>query len=46
MPTQLQRVSPFVIALQERSQLVLRSNIRGYRQGLTEDMVYYERLTK
>jgi peptide/nickel transport system substrate-binding protein len=44
--TQVQRDSPYVIALQERSQLVMRSNIRGYRQGLNADMVYYDQVTK
>jgi peptide/nickel transport system substrate-binding protein len=44
--TQVQHDSPYVIALQERSQLVMRSNIRGYRQGLNADMVYYDRVTK
>jgi peptide/nickel transport system substrate-binding protein len=41
----VQRDSPFVIALQERTELVMRSNVRGYRQGLTADMVYYDRVT-
>ena len=44
--TEVQRSSPFVIALQERSQLVMRANVRGYRQGLNADMVYYDRVTK
>jgi len=44
--TQVQKDSPYVVALQERSQLVMRSNIRGYRQGLNADMVYYDRVTK
>jgi peptide/nickel transport system substrate-binding protein len=44
--TQVQLDSPFVIALQERSQLVMRANIRGYRQGLNADMVYYDQVTK
>jgi peptide/nickel transport system substrate-binding protein len=44
--TQVQRDSPYVIALQERSQVVMRSNIRGYRQGLNADMVYYDQVTK
>ena len=44
--TQVQRDSPLVIALQERSQLVLRANVRGYRQGLNADMVYYDQVTK
>lgn len=44
--SQVQRESPYVIALQERSELVMRSNIRGYRQGLNADMVYYDQVTK
>jgi hypothetical protein len=35
-----------VIALQQRSQLAMRSNVRGYRQGLDADMVYYDQVTK
>ncbi len=44
--TEVQKNSPFVIAFQERSQLVMRANIRGYRQGLNADMVYYDQVTK
>jgi peptide/nickel transport system substrate-binding protein len=44
--TQVQSDSPYVIALQERSELVMRSNIHGYRQGLNADMVYYDQVTK
>jgi peptide/nickel transport system substrate-binding protein len=44
--TEVQRSSPFVIALQERSELVMRANVRGYRQGLNADMVYYDQVTK
>jgi peptide/nickel transport system substrate-binding protein len=43
---QVQRDSPFVIALQERVELVMRSDVRGYRQGLTAEMVYYDRVTR
>ncbi|QRN55850.1 ABC transporter substrate-binding protein [Dyella caseinilytica] len=43
---QVQRESPFVISLQERSQLAMRSNVQGYRQGLDADMVYYDQVTK
>jgi peptide/nickel transport system substrate-binding protein len=43
---QVQNESPFVIALQERSQLAMRSNVHGYRQGLDADMVYYDQVTK
>jgi peptide/nickel transport system substrate-binding protein len=44
--TEVQRSSPYVIALQERSQLVMRANVHGYRQGLNADMVYYDQVTK
>jgi peptide/nickel transport system substrate-binding protein len=44
--TEVQRNSPYVIALQARSQLVMRANVRGYRQGLNADMVYYDQVTK
>jgi len=44
--TAVQRDSPFVIALQERAELVMRRNVRGYRQGLTAEMVYYDRVTR
>jgi peptide/nickel transport system substrate-binding protein len=43
---QVQNDSPFVIALQERNQLAMRSNVHGYRQGLDADMVYYDQVTK
>ena len=43
---EVQRRSPFVFALQERAQLVMRSDVRGYRQGLNADMVYYDRVSK
>jgi peptide/nickel transport system substrate-binding protein len=44
--TQVQRSAPYVVALQERSELVMRSNVRGYRQGPNADMVYYDQVTK
>jgi peptide/nickel transport system substrate-binding protein len=43
---EVQRNSPFVIALQARSELVMRANVQGYRQGLDADMVYYDRVSK
>jgi peptide/nickel transport system substrate-binding protein len=43
---EVQRSSPFVIALQERAELVMRRNVKGYRQGLTAEMVYYDRVTQ
>lgn len=43
---QVQRNSPFVIALQADAALAIRSDVHGYRQGLDADMVYYDRVTK
>jgi len=43
---QVQASSPFIMALQARTELVMRANIQGYRQGLNADMVYYDRVTK
>jgi peptide/nickel transport system substrate-binding protein len=43
---QVQRDSPFVIALQERAELVMRRKVTGYRQGLTAEMVYYDRVSR
>jgi peptide/nickel transport system substrate-binding protein len=40
------RSSPFVIALQESSHVVVREGVRGYRQGINADMVYYDRISK
>jgi peptide/nickel transport system substrate-binding protein len=42
----VQKSSPFVIALQARASVVMRSNVHGYRQGLDADMVYYDRVSK
>ncbi|RKP49671.1 ABC transporter substrate-binding protein [Pararobbsia silviterrae] len=44
--THVQANSPFVIALQAHEQIVLRSNVHGYQQGLDADMVYYDRVSK
>jgi len=43
---EVQRDSPLVIALQERSLLAMRDNVQGYRQGVNADMVYYDQVTK
>jgi peptide/nickel transport system substrate-binding protein len=43
---EVQRNSPFIIALQERTELVMRRDVKGYRQGLTAEMVYYDRVTR
>jgi len=42
----VQKSSPFVIALQARSLLVVRADVHGYRQGLDADMAYYDRVRK
>jgi peptide/nickel transport system substrate-binding protein len=42
----VQASSPFVFALQERAELVMRDRVQGYSQGLDADMVYYDRVTK
>ena len=42
----VQTSSPFVIALQAHAQVVMRAAVRGYRQGLDADMVYYDRVSK
>jgi peptide/nickel transport system substrate-binding protein len=43
---EVQRNSPFVVAFQAREQLVLRSNVKGYAQGLNADMVYFNKVVK
>lgn len=43
---EVQQHSPFVVAFQERQQLVLRSNVKGYAQGLNADMVYFDKVVK
>jgi peptide/nickel transport system substrate-binding protein len=43
---EVQRNSPFVVAFQAREQLVLRSNVKGYVQGLNADMVYFDKVVK
>ncbi len=42
----VQRSSPFVIALQARTVIVVRSPVTGYFQGLNADMAYYDRVSK
>jgi peptide/nickel transport system substrate-binding protein len=42
----VQRSSPFVIALQARTVIVVRSSVTGYFQGLNADMAYYDRVSK
>ncbi len=42
----VQKSSPFVIALQARSVLVVRTGVKGYAQGLDADMAYYDRVSK
>jgi len=43
---EVQQNSPFVIAFQARNEVVVRKNVRGYREGLDADMVYYDRISK
>lgn len=43
---EVQRSSPFVIALQADAELAVRPDVHGYRQGLDADMVYYDEVTK
>jgi len=38
--------SPFVVGLQNKKLIALRSNIKGYVQGITPDMVYYMNVSK
>jgi peptide/nickel transport system substrate-binding protein len=42
----VQRNSPCIVALQARSEVVMRKNVAGYRQNLDAEMVYYDRVTK
>jgi peptide/nickel transport system substrate-binding protein len=42
----VQRSSPFVIALQARAAIAVRSPVKGYFQGLNADMAYYDRVSK
>ncbi len=42
----VQKSSPFVIALQARANVAVRAGVRGLRQGLDADMVYYDRVSK
>lgn len=42
----VQKSSPFVIGLQARSLIAVRSNLKGYVQGVNPDMVYYDKVSK
>jgi peptide/nickel transport system substrate-binding protein len=44
--TEVQRSSPYVIALQARTGIVVRSGVQGYFQGVDADMAYYDRVSK
>jgi peptide/nickel transport system substrate-binding protein len=44
--TAVQTSSPFVIALQARTDVVVRKGVHGYAQGLDADMAYYDRVAK
>jgi peptide/nickel transport system substrate-binding protein len=43
---EVQRSSPYVIALQARTGIVVRSDVKGYFQGVDADMAYYDRVSK
>lgn len=38
--------SPLIVAFQGTDQVVLRSNVKGYVQGLNADQVFFEKVTK
>lgn len=42
----VQKSSPFVIGLQARSLIAVRSNLKGYVQGVNPDMVFYDKVSK
>ena len=42
----VQHSSPIVVTFQELSQVALRSNIKGYVNGLTTDLVFYNQVSK
>jgi peptide/nickel transport system substrate-binding protein len=44
--SEVQKASPYVIALQARSAIVVRDSVRGYFQGVDADMAYYDRVSK
>lgn len=43
---EVQRHSPFVIGFQSRNLIALRSALKGYVQGITPDMVFYDKVSK
>ena len=43
---EVQRKSPIVLMFQSKDQVVLRSAVKGYVQGLNADQVYYARVSK
>lgn len=44
--SEVQRSSPYVIALQARTGIAVRSGVKGYFQGVDADMAYYDRVSK
>lgn len=42
----VQKSSPYVFLLQGSDQVVLRDNLKGYKQGLNADQVYYDKVEK
>jgi len=43
---EVQQNSPYVVGLQARNLIALRSNLQGYVQGINPDMVYYSKVSK
>lgn len=43
---EVQQNSPYVVGLQARNLLALRTNLKGYIQGINPDMVYYSQVSK
>jgi peptide/nickel transport system substrate-binding protein len=44
--SEVQKSSPYVIALQARNAIVVRNSVSGYFQGVDADMAYYDRVSK
>ena len=42
----VQRDSPIIVTFQELSQVAMRSNVKGYVNGLTTDLVFYNQVVK
>jgi len=46
MQREVQKSSPYVIGLQASNLIALRTNLKGYVQGINPDMVYYSQVSK